>query len=155
MAASHLEFRRSDWNRRDNGLELRGGAALTWRKGPFYVTSTEATALRIFDRRSYSLSILQNGGHAGLSLGPVDFGAGMALSLLNIDYLKHDLSFGMASPRSLVQMRVAVGPVRLGVPAHVEYLWRWFGRDYWVRGAGVTLDIESPSFRGPRAREAK
>ena len=149
LGASYLEHRRTDRARVGHGLELRGGNALSWERRSLYVTSTSAVALRIFDRSSYSLSILQNGGNAGLLLGPVDLGAGFAVSLLNLDYLEGGFSFGMVSPRSLAVAGVRLGPVRVGAQAHVEYLWRWLGRDYFVRAVGVTLDIQSPSPRPP------
>ena len=151
LAAAYVQYRRTDREQAGRGLELRGGPAFSWEAGPLYVTSTSATALRVFSRRSYSLSILQNGGHAGLLLGPIDVGTGFAISVFNIDYLEDDLSFGMFTPRSLASAGVRFGPVRIGAQAHVEYLWRWFGRDYFVRGVAVTLDIQNPCANHPIA----
>lgn len=131
------------------GAEFRFGNRLTWYRGAAYITSSEGMALRFLDATSVSLSLLQNGGHAGLHAGPVDLGAGFAVSLLNFDYLKHDLSFGMASPRALAFAGVRLGSFRIGLEAHSEYYWRWFGRDYFFRGIGLSLEYRNRQFEHP------
>ena len=141
LDVTYISARRLDRSDPRSGLELGLSSRLTWSRGAFYVTSSQATALRALNASSISLSLLQNGGHAGVRLGPLDVGAGIALSLFSVDYLEHDLSFGMFSPRALAFAGLGIGPVRLGVTAHTEYYFRWFGRDYIIRGLGVSLEF--------------
>jgi hypothetical protein len=132
------------------GIEVRFADQLVWTRSIAQLESTFGGSLRLLPH-GYALSVAQSGGVAGVRLGPFEFKAGVSLSILNVDTVLSGWDLSMFWPRSMAGVCLTVGGIRVDVLAHVEYLWRWFGPDEYVRGIGVMVSLKQgplgPMFR--------
>ncbi|MCA9597566.1 MAG: hypothetical protein KC776_29835 [Myxococcales bacterium] len=136
---STLSYRATDQARYEGGYEAAFLYAMTSRSGPFHLTGLSGPALRFLDEKSFSLSLPQNTAFAGIAAGPVELEGGFGVSLLSVDVVHGHWSAQLLSPRAAAGVGVRLGPLRVGAELYTEYLWRWFGPDYFVRGIGVSL----------------
>jgi hypothetical protein len=123
------------------GIEVRFADQLVWTRSVAQLESTFGGSLRLLPH-GYALSVAQSGGVAGVRLGPIEFKAGVALSILNVDTVLSGWDLSMFWPRSMAGVCFNLGTVRVDVLAHVEYLWRWFGPDEFVRGISVMVSLK-------------
>jgi hypothetical protein len=125
------------------GGEIALGQVTTTPVRPFYIMGTQKTLFRVLSARSFSWSLFQQELGGGLILGPFEPEVRFGVSVLTADTIRGDLSAQFFSPRASVGMGLHLGRIRLDIKAHTEYLWRWFGPDYVLRGLtlGVRLDV--------------
>lgn len=129
----------------DRGLgELSLGSAMTTALGPFYITGSPRTLLRIFDSKRVSWSIFQEEFVGGLRIGPLEPEAGIGLSLMSIDVFNAEWSAQLFSPRVMAGVGLHLGKFKVDIKGHAEYLWRWFGPDYYVRGITLGIRFDAP-----------
>lgn len=141
ISLSRLDYRPTSGTHWQQGWEVAGSIAITNRQEPFFITGYQATALRVLDSKSYSLSILQSGALVGCRVGPVEPEAGIAISTIMVDLLHDDFSVGMFSPKASAGFGIRLGDLRIGAHAYSEYLWRWLGTDLFVRGVELSVRI--------------
>ena len=127
--------------------EIAIGTAYTTPAKPFYLVGRQRTILRIVDDKSFSWSLFHQDLGGGMMIGPFEPEVGIGLSLLTADIFHAEPSIQLLTPRVQAGLGIHVGRVRVEVKAHAEYLWRWFGPDYLVRGItlGLRLDIPRPT----------
>lgn len=126
------------------------------KRGPFFLTGQMKTLLRVIDDKSFSWSIFHQELGGGLMLGPFEPEVRLRLSVLSADIVHAQPSVQLLSPGVSAGFGVHLGKIRLDIKAHSEYLWRWFGPDYLIRGVtiGFRLDQARPKtpFPGVSAR---
>lgn len=131
----------------DRGLgELRLGAVQTTPWKPFYLAGSQQTAFTVFDSKSFKWSVINEEFSAGISLGPFQPEVRLGLALLTVDVFHGEWSGELLSPRVGVAVGLKLGKIRLDIQGYSEYLWRWFGPDYTIRGIslGVRLEASKP-----------
>ena len=126
-------------------------------KGPFFLAGALKTVFRIVDDKSFAWSIFHQELGGGLMLGPFEPEIRLRLSVLTADIFHAQPSIQLLSPGVSVGFGVHVGKIRLDIKAHSEYLWRWFGPDYLIRGItiGFRLDQSRPKTPFPGAPPAQ
>jgi hypothetical protein len=115
-------------------------------RGPFFLAGHLKTLLRVIDDKSFSWSIFHQELGGGLMLGPFEPEIRLRLGLLTADVIHAEPSVQLFTPGVAAGVGIHVGKFRLDIKAHSEYLWRWFGPDYLVRGVtiGLRLDQNRP-----------
>ena len=135
--------------------ELALGTAYTTPsfRGPFYLTGHLKTLLRVIDDKSFSWSIFHQELGGGLTLGPFEPEIRLRLSVLTADIIHAEPSVQLLTPGVSAGVGIRMGKIRLDIKAHSEYLWRWFGPDYLIRGVtiGFRLDQTRPKTPFPGA----
>lgn len=133
--------------------EIAIGMALTTPKKPFFLVGRQRTILRIINDKSFSWSLFHQDLGGGLLIGPFEPEAGIGLSLLTADIFHAEPSIQLFTPRVSAGLGIHVGKIRVDLKAHAEYLWRWFGPDYLIRGItlGIRLDVPRPVSPYPEA----
>lgn len=113
---------------------------------PFYLTGLQQTQFRMYDTKSYAWSILAHTICAGVKLGPAELEVRTGLGLLTLDVFHGNYSAELFSPRVGVHFGLKVNTLRFDVGAYSEYLWRWFGPSYYMRGLtfGIRWDTPRP-----------
>lgn len=111
-------------------------------KGPFFLTSEQATAFQILDDKSFLWSLFLNKLGGGLKLGPFEIEGKIALHTLSVDIMHAQPSIQILSPRVEAAVGLHIGRFRVDFSGHTEYLWRWFGPDYYVRGVNIGLRLD-------------
>jgi hypothetical protein len=126
-------------------------------RGPFFLVGQLKTLFRIVDDKSFSWSIFHQELGGGMKLGPFEPEIRLRLSVLSADIFHADPSIQLLSPGVSAGFGVHVGKIRLDIKAHSEYLWRWFGPDYLIRGItiGFRLDQSRPKTPFPGAPPAQ
>ncbi len=119
----------------------------------FFMVGELKTLLRIVDAKSFSWSLFHQELGGGLILGPIEPEVRIRLSILSADIFHAEPSIQLLSPGVSAGFGVHVGKIRLDIKAHSEYLWRWFGPDYLIRGVtiGIRLDLTRPKTPFPGA----
>lgn len=129
--------------------EIAFGATYTTpsMRGPFFLVGGLKTLLRIVDDKSFSWSIFHQELGGGLMLGPFEPEVKLRLSVFSADIFHAQPSVQLLSPGVSAGFGIHVGKIRLDVKAHSEYLWRWFGPDYALRGItlGFRYDLTRPT----------
>lgn len=122
--------------------ELAIGTVTTSKWKPFYLAGHHKVVLRAFDSKSYAGSFSSDFA-TGAYLGPIEIESRIGLNILNLSAFHGEWSADMISPRVSVGAAVHLWRFRVDIQAHSEYLWRWFGNDYLVRGVtlGIRLDL--------------
>ena len=139
--------RREGFARGTGELRLGVGMRTTWK--PFYLGGVQQTILRVFDSKSAAWSILAHNFMVGLDLGPIQPEVRLGASLLTVDVFRGDYSVQMLTPRASVGFGIKLGKIKLDIQAHSEYLWRWFGPDYLIRGVSLGLRLDVPRPKSP------
>jgi len=125
-------------------------------RGPFFLTGQLKTLLRVIDDKSFSWGIFHQELGGGLMLGPFEPEVRVRLTMLSADIIHAQPSIQVLSPGVSAGFGLHLGKIRLDIKAHSEYLWRWFGPDYLIRGVtiGFRLDQTRPKspFPGTPAR---
>lgn len=119
----------------------------TWK--PFYVSGFQQTAFRAFDSSSVAWSVLMTSMAGGMVIGPFEPEVRVGMSLLTLDVFRGSYSAEMLSPRVSAGIGMHLGKIRLDFQTHSEYLWRWFGPDYLIRGVSIGLRLDIPRSKGP------
>jgi hypothetical protein len=129
--------------------EILVGVALTTHEGPFFLSGYQDMHLRVLDSKTFVFSLLTTQMGAGLRVGPFEPEARVGFSILTLDVFHGHYSAEMLSPRVGAGIGIHLGKIRLDIATHSEYLWRWFGPDYLIRGVslGLRLDVTRP--KGP------
>lgn len=122
-------------------------------KGPFFLVGHLKTLLRVVDDKSFSWSLFHQELGGGVMLGPFEPEVRLRLSVLSADIFHAEPSVQLLSPGVSAGFGIHVGKIRLDIKAHSEYLWRWFGPDYLIRGVtiGFRLDQSRPKTPFPGA----
>lgn len=122
-------------------------------RGPAYITGHLKTLFRVIDDKSFAWSLFHQELGGGLMLGPIEPEVRIRLSLLTADIIHADPSIQLFTPGVSAGFGIHVGKIRLDIKAHSEYLWRWFGPDYLIRGVtiGLRLDQNRPKTPFPGA----
>ena len=133
--------------------EIGIGMAFTTPSKPFFLVGRQRTILRILDDKSFSWSIFHQDLGGGLMLGPIEPEAGIGLSVLTADIFHAEPSIQLLTPRVSAGIGIHAGRFRVDIKGHAEYLWRWFGPDYLIRGItlGIRLDVPRPASPYPEA----
>jgi hypothetical protein len=120
---------------------------------PFYMIGEIKTVFRIIDDKSFSWSLFNQELGGGMMIGPIEPEVRMGLSTLNLDIFHAEPSVSLFSPRVVAGVGIHLGKIRVDIKAHTEYLWRWFGPDYLIRGItiGIRLDQIRPKTPYPGA----
>jgi len=129
--------------------ELRLGVAITTSWKPFYLTGYQQTNLRVFDGSRAAWSIFTQQLSTGVYLGPFEPEVRIGFSLLTLDVFDGHYSIEAMSPRVAAAVGIHLGKIRLDIQTHTEYLWRWFGPDYLIRGVSLGLRLDVPRPKGP------
>jgi hypothetical protein len=116
---------------------------------PFYLVGRQRTLLRILDDKSFSWSIFQQDLGGGMMLGPFEPDVQVGLSVLTADIFHGEPSIQLFSPRVSAGIGLHAGRLRVELRGHAEYLWRWFGPDYLVRGITLGIGLDQPKARSP------
>lgn len=126
--------------------EIGIGTVYTTPARPFYLVGELKSLLRIVDDKSFSWAIFHQELGGGLMLGPFEPEVRLRLSVLSADIFHADPSLQLFSPGVAAGFGVHVGRIRVDLKAHAEYLWRWFGPDYLIRGVtlGFRFDLNRP-----------
>jgi hypothetical protein len=145
---------------RDPGTAFAGevaiGTTYTTPYKPFYLVGAIKTLFRIVDDKSFSWSLFNQDLGVGAMLGPIEPELRLGLSVLNLDIFHAEPSISLFSPRVTAGFGVHIGKIRVDIKAHSEYLWRWFGPDYLIRGVtiGLRLDLTRPKNPFPGATDS-
>lgn len=133
--------------------EIAIGMAYTTPEKPFFLVGRQRTILRIVDDKSFSWSIFHQDLGGGIIIGPFEPEATIGLSILTADIFHAEPSIQLLTPRVAAGVGMHLGRIRIDVKAHAEYLWRWFGPDYLMRGItlGIRLDLPRPKSPYPEA----
>jgi hypothetical protein len=130
------------------GFEIAIGSTVATREGFAIIGGVaDQIVFRGFDSKSYGVSLLRHRIAASLKFGPFEPEASFGASLFHIDAFHGNWNFSMLSPRASAGLGIQLGPARVYADAYTEYLWRWFGDDYIVRGIsfGVRLGFKPAS----------
>jgi hypothetical protein len=109
----------------------------------FYMSGLLQTGLRVFNASSAAWSITVHSIAGGLTVGPLEGEVRFGFSTLTVDVFKGQWSAELLSPRAAASIGLHFGPVHVAFDAHSEYLWRWFGPNYLVRGLGIGLRFDT------------
>lgn len=123
--------------------ELAVGTVTTAKWKPFYLAGHHKMVFRAFDSKSYAVSMASDFA-TGAYLGPVEIESRIGLNLVNVSAFHGQWSADLLSPRVSVAAAVHLWRFRVDIQAHSEYLWRWFGNDYLVRGVTLGLRLDLP-----------
>ncbi len=115
-------------------------------KGRFFLAGHQKTLLRVIDDKSFSWALFHQELGGGVRLGPLEPEVRLRLSVMTADIIHAEPSIQLLTPGVSAGVGVHVGKIRLDIKAHSEYLWRWFGPDYLIRGVsiGFRLDQHRP-----------
>ncbi len=142
---------------RDPGTPWAGEVAIgtlyTTPYKPFYLIGGIKTIFRVINDKSFSWSLFNQDLGGGMMIGPIEPEVRLSLSVLNLDIFHADPNVSLFSPRVMAGVGVHLGKIRVDIKAHTEYLWRWFGPDYLIRGVtiGLRLDLARPKTPFPGA----
>ena len=125
------------------GLERRPGLG----HAPAVLHLHAEVALEALDSKSFALVLPRYSYVAGVRLGPIEPELGVSFSLLNLDVIHKEFSFGLLSPGARGGIALDLGAVRLSAVATTEYRWRWLGdQDYRLRSLLLTLSLQQFPF---------
>lgn len=133
--------------------ELAIGTVTTAPWKPFYLAGHHKLVFRAFDSKSYHFS-LGSDMATGVALGPLELESRIGLNVINIGAFHGDWSGELLSPRVSAAAAVHVWRFRVDIQAHSEYLWRWFGNDYLVRGVTLGLRLDVPRMEPPVTKKS-
>lgn len=134
--------------------EIAAGVVTTALWKPFYLAGHHKMVFRAFDSKSYHASFSSDLA-TGVYFGPLELESRFGLNLVNLGAFHGDWSAELLSPRVSVAAALHAGPFRVDIQAHSEYLWRWFGNDYLVRGVTLGLRLDLPHPAPPVTRGTK
>ena len=141
------------------GYEIAFGTMHTTKsfKGPFFIASEQLVSFRILDDKSFSASLFEEKLGGGFSLGPLDFEAKVRVHFVTADIMHAQPSIQVMTPGAEAGVGFHLGRIRLDIKGHTEYLWRWFGPDYYIRGVtiGLRFDVNRPTNPFPGAPPAQ
>ena len=126
-------------------FEARFGKSQQTARYPFFLAAYRWLDFRMFDDKSFALSAIHEIG-AGVALGPIEPEVRTGFQLFDVDVFHGGYSVSLLSPRVGAGVALNLVKFRLDISAYSEYLWRWFGPSYFVRGVviGVSLDTPPP-----------
>lgn len=133
--------------------ELAVGFTTTAPWKPFYLAGHHKLAFRAFDSKSYHTSLTSEMA-TGVFWGPLEVESRIGLNLVNLGAFHGEWSAELLSPRVAVAAAVHLWRFRVDIQAHSEYLWRWFGTDYLVRGITLGLRIDLPRSEHPLTKKS-
>ena len=139
--------RREDFRHRtsDAGeISLGSYTTTTSQKGPFYIASEALTTFRILDSKSFSWAIFAQKLGGGIALGPIEIDGKVGVDGLVVDIMHAQPSIQLLSPGVEAGVGIHLGTIRLDIKAHSEYLWRWFGPDYFLRSVTIGFRFDRP-----------
>lgn len=128
--------------------ELALGTVTTANWKPFYLAGHHKLVFRAFDSKSYHVSFSSDMA-TGIGWGPFELETRIGLNAINVGAFHGDWSAELLSPRVSAAAALHVWRIRVDIQAHSEYLWRWFGNDYLVRGITLGLRIDIPQMDKP------
>ena len=128
------------------GVELTFGQSLVAEAGPLYLGVSQEHVLRVLDSKSVAFSFTLYTLTTGARLGPLEPFASVGVASLTLDVFHGDYSAELFAPRIAAGVAAYVTrAVRIVFAAHSEYLWRWFGPDYRLRGVAIGIEVLKPS----------
>lgn len=131
--------------------ELSLGSMLTTpsKRGPFYLASEQLTTFRVLDSKSFAWSIFAEKFGGGIALGPIEIDGKIGIDLLTVDIMHAQPSVDILTPIVEAGVGLHFGKFRLDIKGHSEYLWRWFGPDYFIRGVTIGLRLDRTRPKNP------
>lgn len=135
--------------------ELSIGMTFTTPYKPFFLHGRQRTLLRILDDKSFSWSLFHQDLSAGVMIGPFYPDIGIGASILSVDIFHAEPSLQFFSPRVSAGLGIKIGKIRLDARMHAEYLWRWWGPDYLVRGVTLGVGFDMAPFKSPLEEQEK
>ncbi len=129
--------------------EILVGSTTTTPWGPFFLTGLQQTHFRWLDSKSFAWTVLASYLGVGARIGPLEPEVRIGLGLLTIDAFHGQWSGELLTPRVTAGLGLHAGKIRVDIQAHSEYLWRWFGPDYLIRGVSLGLRLDFPRPKGP------
>ena len=144
LSLGFFQARDPESDRAQRGWELRFGRQLELRRFHLFLLGTSATSFRAFDSKSFSLVLFQPDITGGVFVGPLEVGAGAALTLFSVDDFDTHWSAQSLSPRVHADVGFRFGGVRLAAQIFGEEYWRWFGDDRRLRGFAFTVSFDRP-----------
>lgn len=129
--------------------ELALGMALKTPYKGLFLMGQQKTLLRVIDDKSFSWSLFHQEVGGGVRLGPFEPEVRLGLSIFTADIFHAEPSLQLFSPRVSAGVGVVLGTFRLDIHGHSEYLWRWFGPDYLVRGVTIGFRFDMPKPKSP------
>jgi hypothetical protein len=129
-------------------LELLLGQEIHTHRFPFYVLSTRGSSIRVYDDKSFGLAFIQDVG-GGVAIGPLEPEWHIGAHLVELDVFHGNYNASVVSPRASFELGIRAGRARFELIAYGQYLWRWFGESYLVRGVSLGLQWDEPKMRPP------
>jgi len=124
--------------------EISLGSVTTTTVGAFYIAGAPRTLLRVLDSKKFSWAIFHQDLAGGIRLGPIEPEVRFGASLLSVDVFNAEWSAQLLSPRVSAGIGLHLGKIKVDIKGHAEYLWRWFGPDYFVRGITLGIRLDAP-----------
>lgn len=134
--------------------EIALGLTVTNAHKPFYLAGHHKLVFRAFDSKSYHFSFTSEIA-TGLAWGPFEIESRIGINLVNLGAFHGEWSAELASPRVAAAAALHLWRFRVDIQAHSEYLWRWFGSDYLVRGITLGLRLDLPRPQHPLTQPGK
>jgi hypothetical protein len=129
-------------------FEVLLGQELRTHRYPFYLFSTQASSIRMYDDKSYGLAFFQDVG-GGVALGPIEPEVHVGAHIIEFDVFHTNWDFSLFSPRVSAEVGARFGRMRIEAAVYSQYLWRWYGDSYYIRGASIGLQVDQPKMRVP------
>jgi len=124
------------------GWEVSAASSSQTTQRELSLSGTAGPVLRYLGDGSWSGTLSRHRVVGGPSLGPFQLLGGFGFSTLTVDHIDDHWGVGLLSPMSAASLAVQFGRVRMEAGGYVEYLWRWNGADYWLRGISLALRIQ-------------
>jgi len=130
-------------------FDVTTGQELRTHKFPFYLLSTRAASIRMYDTKSYGIAFYQDIG-GGIAIGPIEPEIHFGAHLVELDAFHGSWNFSLLSPRASAEVGIRIGRARVEVAAYTQYLWRWWGcESQLVRGISIGLQVDQAKMRIP------
>lgn len=135
--------------------EIKIGTVITTPFKRLYLAGFQSTLLRVIDSKSFSWSVFHQELIAGARIGPFEPEVRLGLGVLTADVFRAEWSAQLLTPRVSAGVGMRLGKIRVDLKAHSEYLWRWFGPDYVIRGVSLGLRLDVPRPNNPLESPSK
>lgn len=129
-------------------FDVTTGQELRTHEFPFYLLSTRAASIRMYDEKSYGLAFFQDIG-GGIALGPIEPEIHVGAHIVEFDVFHANWNFSLLSPRASAEVGIRLGRARVEFVGYTQYLWRWYGESQLVRGLSVGLQVDQAKMRVP------
>ena len=152
--SGELHFGLFNWNqwgaqKSDNGWEIGGGVTVLSRMRPFFLGGRAQLLVRVFGDDGLIITPFNYSAEVGASLGPLELFSQWGVSFVNFGPVKGQWSADSLSPRVAAGVALKLGVLRADAALYSEYMWRWFGPDYLIKGLAFTLRVDGGQYKSP------